>query len=323
MGTLRTRPWRRHPPRVVDAAEVCARRGLSLLRYQLHPARPVGRAPQRPARRPVRPRPHLQTARHEEHALSALRAGLRTLRWRSVRPSTGPRRRAASVTPFAPRVRGAPVLSQTSLLPRTTTKAPSTPTPTSTSFFAAMSTTPPRAAWAESPGTPASSPTAHDVSVFAQALLDRLAGRPSDFPLKQSTLVLMTTPEQPGHSAQQLSDANAATPTCGRSPSPPTRCSLPPTPCDQGSEPPRLRLGRRHSILKATRPDLPHRQLRPHRLHRHHALDGSRLRHLLCPALQCHPSARQSTHLQPSAAKSQLQRRARYGSTVRRRSLIR
>ena len=29
--------------------------------------------------------------------------------------------------------------------------------------------------------------TAHDVSVFAQALLDRRAGRPSAFPLKQST----------------------------------------------------------------------------------------------------------------------------------------
>jgi len=41
--------------------------------------------------------------------------------------------------------------------------------------------------------------TAHDVSVFAQALLDRLAGRPSAFPLKQGTVELMTTPEQPGH----------------------------------------------------------------------------------------------------------------------------
>lgn len=41
--------------------------------------------------------------------------------------------------------------------------------------------------------------TAHDVSLFAQALLDRLAGRPSAFPLKQGTVELMTTPEQPGH----------------------------------------------------------------------------------------------------------------------------
>ena len=52
--------------------------------------------------------------------------------------------------------------------------------------------------------------TAHDVSLFAQALLDRLAGRPSKFPLKQSTLELMTTPEQPGHAAGQLAAANAA-----------------------------------------------------------------------------------------------------------------
>jgi CubicO group peptidase (beta-lactamase class C family) len=53
--------------------------------------------------------------------------------------------------------------------------------------------------------------TAHDVSIYAQALLDRLAGRPSTFPLEQATLKLMTTPEQPGHTAQQLDAANAAT----------------------------------------------------------------------------------------------------------------
>jgi CubicO group peptidase (beta-lactamase class C family) len=52
--------------------------------------------------------------------------------------------------------------------------------------------------------------TAHDVSIYAQALLDRLAGRPSNFPLKQATLELMTTPQQPGHSAQQLQAANDA-----------------------------------------------------------------------------------------------------------------
>ena len=52
--------------------------------------------------------------------------------------------------------------------------------------------------------------TAHDVSIYAQALLDRLAGRPSTFPLKQATLDLMTTPQQPGHTAQQLEAANDA-----------------------------------------------------------------------------------------------------------------
>jgi uncharacterized protein YbbC (DUF1343 family) len=39
--------------------------------------------------------------------------------------------------------------------------------------------------------------TAADVSVYAQALLDRLAGRPSNFPLNQLTLAKMTEPEQP------------------------------------------------------------------------------------------------------------------------------
>jgi CubicO group peptidase (beta-lactamase class C family) len=53
--------------------------------------------------------------------------------------------------------------------------------------------------------------TAHDVSIYAQALLDRLAGRPSSFPLTQATQELMTTPQQPGHTAQQLQAANDAT----------------------------------------------------------------------------------------------------------------
>jgi uncharacterized protein YbbC (DUF1343 family)/CubicO group peptidase (beta-lactamase class C family) len=39
--------------------------------------------------------------------------------------------------------------------------------------------------------------TAADVSLFAQAVLDRLAGRPSSFPLSQLTLAKMTEPEQP------------------------------------------------------------------------------------------------------------------------------
>ena len=52
--------------------------------------------------------------------------------------------------------------------------------------------------------------TAHDASLFAQALLDRLAGRPSKFPLQQSTLQLMTAPQQPGAYAGQLTLANNA-----------------------------------------------------------------------------------------------------------------
>ncbi|HZU48881.1 MAG TPA: serine hydrolase domain-containing protein, partial [Mycobacterium sp.] len=52
--------------------------------------------------------------------------------------------------------------------------------------------------------------TAHDLSIFAQALLDRLADRPSEFPLTRATLELMTTPEQPGHTPHQLEAANNA-----------------------------------------------------------------------------------------------------------------
>jgi CubicO group peptidase (beta-lactamase class C family) len=52
--------------------------------------------------------------------------------------------------------------------------------------------------------------TVRDVGVFAQALLDRLAGRPSSFPLSQATLRLMTSPAQPGRSPQQLTDAQRA-----------------------------------------------------------------------------------------------------------------
>jgi len=52
--------------------------------------------------------------------------------------------------------------------------------------------------------------TAHDVGLYAQALLDRLAGRPSKFPLQRATLELMTSPQQPGHTAGQVAAANDA-----------------------------------------------------------------------------------------------------------------
>ena len=52
--------------------------------------------------------------------------------------------------------------------------------------------------------------TVHDVGRYAQALLDRLAGRLSAFPLKQSTLELMTSPAQPGHNPSQIEAANIA-----------------------------------------------------------------------------------------------------------------
>ena len=53
--------------------------------------------------------------------------------------------------------------------------------------------------------------TAHDIGIYSQSLLDRLAGRPSEFPLQQATLEVMTTPQQPGHTGQQLEAANEAT----------------------------------------------------------------------------------------------------------------
>ncbi len=52
--------------------------------------------------------------------------------------------------------------------------------------------------------------TVHDVGRYAQALLDRRAGRPSTFPLQRSTVELMTTPQQPGHTVEQLEAANRA-----------------------------------------------------------------------------------------------------------------
>jgi uncharacterized protein YbbC (DUF1343 family) len=52
--------------------------------------------------------------------------------------------------------------------------------------------------------------TARDVSLFASALLEKLVSNTGPFPLKQSTLQLMTTPEQPGHNPGQIAGANAA-----------------------------------------------------------------------------------------------------------------
>jgi uncharacterized protein YbbC (DUF1343 family) len=52
--------------------------------------------------------------------------------------------------------------------------------------------------------------TAHDISLYAQALLDKLLHNTGPFPLKQSTLQLMSQPEQPGHNGQQVLNANEA-----------------------------------------------------------------------------------------------------------------
>ena len=46
--------------------------------------------------------------------------------------------------------------------------------------------------------------TAGDLAKFAQALLDRRAGRPSTFPLTQASVELMTTPQQPATTGHDL-----------------------------------------------------------------------------------------------------------------------
>lgn len=70
--------------------------------------------------------------------------------------------------------------------------------------------------------------TVQDVGRYAQALLDRLAGRPSTFPLKQTTLELMTTPQQPGHDPAQIESANIAIREAIRQHPDPTDPMLPP-----------------------------------------------------------------------------------------------
>jgi SSS family transporter len=52
--------------------------------------------------------------------------------------------------------------------------------------------------------------TAHDISLFASALLEKLLHNTGPFPLKQSTLQLMTQPEEPGRAPGDLAAANAA-----------------------------------------------------------------------------------------------------------------
>jgi SSS family transporter len=52
--------------------------------------------------------------------------------------------------------------------------------------------------------------TAHDISLFAQALLDKLLNNTGPFPVKQSTLMLMVVPEQPGGNQGEILNAQEA-----------------------------------------------------------------------------------------------------------------
>lgn len=60
--------------------------------------------------------------------------------------------------------------------------------------------------------------TTYEIGMYAQSLLDRLAGRPSAYPLKQETLAMMTSPQQPGHNEGQIAAANEAEWQAGANP---------------------------------------------------------------------------------------------------------
>jgi len=94
----------------------------------------------------------------------------------------------------------------------------------------------------------------HDVSIYAQALLDRLAGRPSEFPLEQATLELMTT----SAAARDYSSATPSSERCHREkPSQDTDTTdpllAPHYPAIKGQNLPRLWLGYRYGQFPAAR----------------------------------------------------------------------
>ena len=167
----------------------------------------------RRAARRLRAGAHLQTARHD--------------RARAICPSTKPAARTRSSAPpshWAPAAAWhtshhacPPATGAPSLLPRIAPTAhddeckvePSCQSALRPCSSAAPSTTPPPAAWAESPATPASSPprTTSRSSRRRCSIVSR-AG-----PISRSSnphSQLMTTPEQPGHYAGQLTLATAA-----------------------------------------------------------------------------------------------------------------
>ncbi len=140
--------------------------------------------------------------------------------------------------------------------------------------------------------------TAHDVSIYAQALLDRRAGRPSEFPLTEATLELMTTPQQPGHTAGQLDAANEATrEAAAKKPNTTDPLLAPRYPAIKAQNLRGFGWDIDTGAFHAARRGLSHRQLWPHRLYRNHALDRPRLGYLCSSAHELNPSARQSTDL--------------------------
>ena len=116
--------------------------------------------------------------------------------------------------------------------------------------------------------------TVRDLGLFAQALLDRLAGRPSRFPLTQSTLELMASPQQPGTPA---ANSKQRTTLPGKPALPPPTEPIPFSPRTIPAIPGQNLRGLGWDIDTAlsrlARHDLSHRQLRPGRLHRNNAVD--------------------------------------------------
>ena len=155
----------------------------------------------------------------QQHVFAPL--GMEETRYLPPAKACGPHTMRGAAIAWAPgqeephvlQARGAPVWCRASHRQHGTKRAEPirARTPILITCCGARCTTRRRGAWVEWPGMPALFSTAHDVSIYAQALLDRLAGRPSEFPLTQATLELMTTPQQPGHTAQQLEAANDAT----------------------------------------------------------------------------------------------------------------
>lgn len=108
--------------------------------------------------------------------------------------------------------------------------------------------------------------TAADVGLFAQSLLDRLAGRPSAFPLRQATLQTMTAPNRPS------------------APGPFRAVRGLGWDIDTG-------------LLRLARHSLSRRQFRAHRVHRHLAVDRPRVGHLRRGPVQRRAHPRQPADL--------------------------
>ena len=194
-----------------DAVGVDARCGFPLLRHQLHSARLARREAHGRGRRRLRPAERFCAAWHDRDPLSARGQGVRS----ALDEGSGARLGARAG-------RGAPA-----------------DCPAGTWSTSLLSRIAPTSRDEESRADPGKNPdidyllrgtvndttarrmggvaghagvfsTAHDVGIYAQALLDRLAGRPSNYPLQQATAELMTSPQQPGHSAGQIEAANNA-----------------------------------------------------------------------------------------------------------------